>query len=192
MSATPFVANPSGYTNVQIKVEIGVERFLVSRKAVHHGATELVTKVAQHGNKCLAGVALVQKDRQAAFGGDAQLVFQGFDLCIAGREVAVEIQSAFTDRFDRRVGAETFQLLIAISLPLFCPMRMHASSSKQALGKFRAVLDDLVGMIERGSGQQHLADASLPGPLQYSRAVLDEGLVSQVDANINPIHGATA
>src|SRR5690606_12929420 len=58
VSASAFVADPAGDADVQVEIQVGIERALLASEAVHHGRAEVITEGSQYLHQTLVGVAL--------------------------------------------------------------------------------------------------------------------------------------
>ena len=80
MGASALIADPTRYTYMQVHIQIAIQRLLVGGKAMHYRSGQAITVIGQQFNQCLAGIALVQKNRISKLGSQRQLVFKCLDL----------------------------------------------------------------------------------------------------------------
>ncbi|MOA47026.1 hypothetical protein D3C78_1696130 [compost metagenome] len=92
-----------------------------------------------------------------------------------GREVAVEIQAAFTHRAHLGFAQQGAQLAGAVGVPRAGFMRMQTGGGEQtaAFGvELPAQLQRGLAVIRRGAGEYQLAHAGVVGALQNRLALL--------------------
>ena len=98
--AAAFVADPTGDSNVEIEVQVGVQFALGSGEAMDDTANQPAAMRLENFDKVAVGVAFVKKDRHFQISGQGQLRFKALDLNLPWGEVAVEVESAFADGDD--------------------------------------------------------------------------------------------
>ena len=100
MFASALITQPAGQADVQVEIEIAVERLALTGETVHDGVTDIVAPVLEHLEHLATGVTFMQKQRQACLGGQRQLRFERSGLFGGGREVAIEVEATFPHRDD--------------------------------------------------------------------------------------------
>ncbi|MNZ95788.1 hypothetical protein D3C78_1149560 [compost metagenome] len=162
---------------MQVEVEVAEERALLAGEAVHHRGRQAVAELAEDRQQPLAGLALVEEHRAAQLAGQRQLLLERPFLLGPGREVAIEIQPAFTHRAHLRLGQQVAQPARAVAVPLAGLVGVQAGGGEQtaAFGvELPAQLQCRFAVVRRGTGEHHLADVGCIGALQKTFAVFGE------------------
>ena len=84
MGTAPFVADPAGNADMQVQIQVAIQRGLVGCEAMHHGRRQSITEVPQDAHQGIAGVALMQEYGITQLHGQLKLLFEGLDLLWAG------------------------------------------------------------------------------------------------------------
>ena len=127
--------------------------------------------------------------------GQRQVLFQHFLLLCTRREVAVEVQPAFTHGSHVRLLEQSAQALGAVAVPVAGRMRVNARRGEQPLAvfvQFTAQLQGLFAAFNAGAGEDQLGDASSVRTVQHGLVLTVETGVGQVDADIDELHGSTS
>ena len=159
---------------------------------MHHGGGQLIAEILENLQQALTGIALVQEHRQLQFNGQCQMLFEDFFLLRARREIAVEIQPAFTHRDHIGFLQQTAQASGAVSVPVTGRMRVNPGGGEQSLTAFIQLLAEfqrLLAPLDAGAGQHQLADPGGIGAVEYGLVFVGETWVGQVDADIDELHG---
>lgn len=124
----------------------------------------------------------------------AELLFQGFFLLRAWREVSVEIQTAFAHGSYLRLGQQGTQASRVVAAPVPRVVRVQTSSTEQAvtaLIQLSAKRQGMLAFLQTGAGQHQLADARLEGSFEQGLALVIEACMGQIDADVDELHGVT-
>src|SRR5690554_6830500 len=116
---------------MQVQVEIAVQSCLVGGKAMYHRRRQSITEVAQDAHQRVAGVALMQEDGITQLHGQLKLLFKSLDLLWAGRKIAVEVQSAFTDGANAVGRSQQAQVSCLGGIPVTGFVGVNAGSAEQ-------------------------------------------------------------
>ena len=162
---------------------------------MHHGGRQLVAVIAQDFQQALTGITFVEKHRQLQIDRHRQVFFEDFFLLRTRREIAIEIQPAFTHRHYVRLFEQTAQTLGAVGVPVDGCVRVNAGGGEQPLRcviQLSAQLQRLFAAFDIGAGEHQLADSGGIGAVEYSLVFVGKTGVGQVDADIDELHGATS
>ncbi|CAI8924809.1 hypothetical protein EMIT0324P_30133 [Pseudomonas chlororaphis] len=193
VSAAAFVADPPGDANVQVEVQVVEQRALFTGKTMHHRGRQAVSEIADYFQQALAGVALMEEDRQLQFNGQGQVLLQHFFLLRARGEVPIEVQATFAHGFDAAFLEQAAQALGTVGIPVAGAMRMNTGGREQLAAAFVQLprqLERLFAAFDAGAGEHQLADTGGIGSVQYCAMFFGETRVGQVDADIDELHGA--
>src|SRR5207302_1961269 len=113
MAATALIADPAGDPDRQPQLEITRQLLRRAGEAMRHAAPG-GRVLAQDGHEIGVRLALVQEHRLAEAQCELELTVEGTLLRIAGREVPVVIEPAFSDRDDLGRPGELLELRLAL------------------------------------------------------------------------------
>ncbi|MNU92144.1 hypothetical protein D3C71_820530 [compost metagenome] len=109
----------------------------------------------------------------------------------ARREITEVVQPALAHRNHFGMGVQRAHLRIALVGVLHRMVRVHAGGGVQ---EARVLLRQLQGqrrMLAAGTGDDHLHHTGLACAVQHGIAVAVEGVVGQVGADIDQMHGGS-
>src|SRR5207253_9775450 len=151
--------------------------------------------VAQDFQQPLTGVALMEAHWQLQFNRHRQMLFEHLFLLRAWREVAIEVQAAFTHGTHARLFEQAAQALSAIGVPVTGRVRVNPRRGEQSLPGFIQLLAQfkrLLTALDTGACEDQLADSGGIGAVEYGLVFVGKTWVGQVDADIDELHGATS
>lgn len=189
MRATALVAQPAGDADVPVLVQVIEKLVTLTGEAMHHRRADATLEVLHLCHEIGMRVALVQEQRLAVVCGQLQLALERTVLGRARREVTEVVQPALAHRHHFRAGMQRAHLGVAFLGVFHCMVRVHAGGGIQ---EARVLLRQLQGqwrVLAAGTGDDHLHHAGLARALQHGIAVAVEGVVSQVGADIDQVHG---
>ena len=191
--AAALVADPAGQADMQVEVQVAIERRALAGEAVYDCLRNIVTPGLEDLQHAAAGIALVDEQRQAALHGQAQLGLEGMLLFGGGGEIAVEVEAAFAHRDHLGLTVQLAHVGLQGAVPLAGIVGVHAGGSVQA-GRAAKVatgqLDRLDGVLAVGAGENQLAHIGRPGTPQHGVEVVAEARMSEVGADIHQRSGA--
>ena len=186
--AAPLVTDPSGDADVQIELETGVDLGRSAGEAVRHGPDELRAKLAHHRDEVAMCVTLVQEDRSPQLDRQLELTAECRKLGCPRREIAIVVETAFTDGNHARVtrnGSERAQRCV---IEFRGVMRMNAGGGREhAARQLRRQCDQRARRIDGGPGADELHDTGLVRALDDGRKIGGEAVVRQVDADVDQL-----
>ncbi|MNI71217.1 hypothetical protein D3C73_1270780 [compost metagenome] len=136
-------------------------------------------------------VALVQEQGFPVVCSQLQLAFKRAVLRRARREIAEIVQPALAHRHHLGMGMQRAHLRIALIGVLHRVVRVHASGGVQEAGVLLRQLQGQRRMLAAGTGDDHLHHTGLACAVQHGVAVAVEGVVGQVGADIDQMHGGS-
>ena len=183
-----FVADPAGHPDVEVEVQVGVERGPVPGEAVDDGAREPCAPARDDGEEALVGVALVEKDGHAEPRREIEMGLERAFLVGPRREVAVEIEAGLPDGDDFGLRGKPFQGRRALRAPLARVVRVHPRGGEQHPRRG-------AGDVERGgalrlarTGDHDLRHPRLARAGEHLLAVAIERFVPEVGADVDELH----
>ncbi|KAG1545715.1 hypothetical protein G6F50_013720 [Rhizopus delemar] len=156
---------------------------------MHHRGADAPLEVLHLRHEIGMRVALVQEQWLSIVCGQLQLAFERAVLGGARREITEVVQPALAHRHYFRMGMQRAHLGVALFGVLHRVMRVHAGGGIQ---KTRMLLRQLQGqrrVLAAGAGDHHLHHAGLARAVQHGVTGAVEGVVGQVGADIDQVHG---
>ena len=120
------------------------------------------------------------------------MFLQGLFLGRTGREVAIEVETAFAHRAYPLVVEQGAQAASGVGVPVAGLVGVDAGGGKQpaALVEFAAKLQRLFAVGQAGAGDHHLHHPGGARAGEQCFTFRGEAGVGQIDADIDELHGA--
>ena len=188
MLAAALVADPAGHPDVEVEIEVGVERRVVTGEAVDDGVRKLRAPARDDGEEPLVRIALVKKHGHSQPRRELEVGLERPFLIRARREVAIEVEPGLSDGDDLGLRGQSFQSRRARRAPLPRVVRVDPRGGEQRPRRGP-------GDAERGhalrlarTGDHDLRNPCIARSGEHLLAVAIERLVAQIRTDIDEIH----
>jgi hypothetical protein len=153
-------------------------------------SAETVTNIRENCHEALVSVALVQEDGFADLGCELQLRRESSLLCVARREIAKEVETAFADCHDSRLVVQRAQGRAAVRVELFGVVGVHARRGEQPPRLRSRQRRTLNAGRDRRAGHDEPMDARGRGAFDHAFSIAIEAVMGQIDADIYELEHA--
>ena len=158
-------------------------------ETVHDRRRDAAFVLAQDRDEIGVRIALVQKQRLAGVDRDVELALERPALRRARREIAEVVQPAFADRHHFRPHDQRAHLGIGLGGVFGRVVRMHAGGRVQHARVRAREFERLRRALAAGAGDDQLRDTGRACPREHRVAVVVEGFVGEVGADVDEVHG---
>ncbi len=188
VQAAALVAQPAGDTDVPVPIKVVEQVLAAAGEAVHHRWADLALELAHHAHEVGMRIALVQEQWLADVSGGLQLHLERTALSGTRREIAEVVEAALAHCHYLGVCKKRAHLCIAFTGVLAGVVWVYARSGKQFTRIGAGERQRLWRMLAAGAGDHLLHNAGITGALNHRLAVMVEGFVGEVGADIDQIH----
>jgi hypothetical protein len=148
-------------------------------------ACEFLTEWFKIGDERSVGLTLMKKNRQPEFGREFKLCTKGQSLVFACRKVAMEIETAFTDRNNGVVAGQPGERRCGRWIEGVRVMRVYACGREAPRRILAAQFDGPGTGCDVRSGDDQAPYTGFPGSGDDLGAIWIEAVMRQIEANID-------
>lgn len=181
-----LVANPPSDANVQPHVEVGLQFFTRARETVKHGGNAFPAG-GQNLAEPPSSIAFMQKERFLQFPCERYLCLISLLLLRRRREISIEIQAAFVDRYYFLVRRKVTQLRDGGSSAVPAVMGMNPGGCEKLPGIFAGDLHPFLASPHTGAGDDHPPYPSSKSSFNNLLSIRSERAVRQIHPDINNV-----
>ena len=143
--------------------------------------------LAQDPDKVIVCIALMQEDRLADPGREAELALEGLPLHDARRKIAVVVETAFADCHDLGCQREICKCRRTVVVEVPRMMRMNACGGKEKTVAGTSEFDSLSATSEACARDQHLHDSRRARARDHRITITVEAVVGEVDTDVDQL-----
>jgi hypothetical protein len=185
MRPAPRIADPAGYADEQLKLQVALKLGSGSREAMRYRAAQLCAMLAQDGDEVRMCIALMQKHGLSCCDGKFKLLLEGLPLRVMRCEIAIVVKATFADRHNLGSMRKLAQCARQIRRPVIGVMRVHACGCKEPPRVGSRELHRLARTVEARAGDDHLHYTGGRRPREHRIAIPCKTIVPKVDADVD-------